>query len=778
MGKSSIGRAVRRTEDIRFLTGAGRYLDDIEFDDMAYGLVVRSPHAHARITRIHTGAAEGAPGVRAVLTGADWAAEGLGDIPTRTPAKNRDGSPIPVTPRPGLVSDRVRYVGDAVAFVVADTAAAAKDAAELIEVDYQPLPAVTDARKALEPGATLVWDHVPGNVCVDFEAGDKAAVEAAFASADRVVSLDLVNNRVTAVPIETRGAIGRYHPENGGFTLIATTQNVHVIRDQIAERVLGISPGDLRHLAPDVGGGFGAKNALYPEYALVLFAARRVGRPVKWVNDRSESFVSDTHGRDQESRVELALDEDRRFLALRVTSVGNTGAYVSSIGPFTPTGGTARTQGGPYRIPAIYFAAKAVFTNTVPTDPYRGAGRPEATYHIERIIDFAASELDMDAVELRRRNLVRGKHLPYRTGIGLDIDSGAFETVLERALEAADRAGFAARAAATRTAGRRRGLGVAMYLGLTGGGPKEYASLSFDEDGFVAVAVGSQSTGTGHETVFAQIVAERLGVPLERIRYAQADTGLTPIGGGHGGSRGLEMGGSAVAVAADKALEKAKRIAGHLLDAAIDDVTFADGIFAESRAGRSIGIADVIAASLDPTRRPEGMAAGLDVDVTYDRDDVTYPNGCHVAEVEVDTDTGYVRLVDYTAVNDFGTIINPLTTDGQSMGAVAQGVGQALLENIVYEEPGGQILSGSLMDYCLPRADDLPDFRIENYEGAPTTKNPLGVKGAGEAGSGGAPPAVVNAVVDALKEYGVRHIDMPLTPLRVWRALSERPRAG
>ena len=773
-----IGQPVRRSEDIRFLTGAGRFLDDITLDGMAHGLVLRSPHAHARIGKIDTTAAQATPGVLAVFTGADWLAEGLGDVPSRTAATNRDGSPVPVPPRPGLVRDRVRFVGDAVAFIVAETIAAARDAAELIEIDYEPLPVVTDAKAALEPGAPLVWDDVPGNLCVDYEAGDEAAVDAAFAKAERTVSLDLVNNRVTAVPLETRGAIGQYDGETEAFTLISSTQNVHVNRNQIAESILGIPAEKLRHVAYDVGGGFGAKNALYPEHALVLFAARRVGRPVKWVNDRGESFVSDTHGRDQQSRVELALDKDCRFLALRVTSVGNTGAYTSSVGPFTPTGGTARTQGGSYRIPALYFRSRAAFTNTVPIEPYRGAGRPEATYQIERVIDVAAAELGIDAVELRRRNLIRREDLPYRTGIGLEIDSGDFETVLDRCLELADPAGFPQRAAAARALGRRRGFGVALYLGLTGGGAKEYAALRCAKDGSITVSVGSQSTGTGHETVLTQIVAARLGLPAERITYGQADTDLTPLGGGHGGSRVLEIGGSAVSVAADEVLAKAKLIASYLLKAAVADVSFAGGSFSVAGADRSVTMTEVIAAAHDPERLPAAMEPGLDSEVTYERNDVTYPNGCHAAEVEVDPETGQVRLVDYTVVNDFGTIINPLTTDGQVMGATAQGIGQALCESIVYQEGSGQILSGSLMDYCLPRADDLPDFRTECYEGAPTANNPLGVKGAGEAGCGGAPPAIVNAVVAALHDEGVRHIDMPLTPLRVWRALNDARRAA
>ena len=774
---SAIGQAVQRKEDVRFLTGAGRYLDDVALDGMAHGLVLRSPHAHARIERIDTASAAAAPGVLAVLTAAEWNAEGLGVIPTRTPAKNSDGTPIPVPPRPPLADGTVHFVGEAVAFIVAETLEAARDAAELVEVDYHPLPAVTDAAKALEPGAPLVWDHVPGNLCVDFEAGDAAAVEAAFAGAARVVALDLVNNRVTAVPLEARGAIGRYDRADGAFTLITSAQNVHANRDDLADKVFGVAREKIRHLAYDVGGGFGMKNALYPEYALVLFAARRLDRPVKWLCGRSEAFLSDSHGRAQESRVELALDRDGRFLALKVDTIGDIGAYVASVGPFTPTGGTVRTQGGAYRIPAVYFRARAVFTNTGPTEVYRGAGRPEACYQIERAVDLAARELGVDPAELRRRNLIRADQMPYRTAIGIEIDSGDFATVLDLTLDLADWDGFAGRAAAVRGDGqrgeRRLGIGIAFYLGLTGGKRFECVDLSFAADGSVTLAVGAESAGTGHETVLPQILSDRLGIPIERIAHRQADTDLTPTGGGHGGSRGLEVVGTAVSIAAERVIEKARAIAGDLLEAAPADLEFADGRFTIAGTDRSVTMTEAIAASFGDSRLPEGVPGGLDVALTHELNPLSYPNGCHVAEVEVDPETGAVALVRYTVVHDLGTIIHPLTVDGQVTGATTQGIGQALLEAIVYDEHG-QLLTGSLMDYALPRAADLPRFRTAYYEGAPSANNPFGLKGAGEAGCGGAPPALVNAVVDALAEFGVRHIDMPLTPERVWRAIHAR----
>ncbi len=770
-------RPIGRNEGVRFLIGAGRYLDDVNPDRVAHGLVLRSPHAHARLTRIDTRAAVALPGVLAVFTGPDLRAEGLGDLPTRSPARTREGAPLSAPPRPALAVETVRFVGDPVAFVVAETIAAAKDAAEAVEIEFAPLPAVTDAAQALQSGAPLVWDHLPSNLCLDFEAGDEAAVTAAFAGAAHITRLDLTNNRVTAVPIEPRGAIGHYHAERDGFTLVSSGQNLHANRDQLAEQVFNIPRAKLRHLAYDVGGGFGAKNGLYPEHVLVLFAARRLGRPVKWVGDRSESFLSDTHGRDQSSRVELALDSAGRFLALKVTSVGNTGAYFASIGPFTPTGGTARTQGGPYRIPALLFRAKAVFTHTAPTDPYRGAGRPEATYQIERVVDLAARELDLDPAELRRRNLIRPEDLPYRTGIGLEIDSGAFEAVLDRCLKLARWTEFPLRAADGRSDGRRLGIGVALYLGLTGGRREDCAALSFEADGSLSVAVGSESPGTGLETVLPQIVAERLAVPFERITYRQGDTDLTPIGAGHGGSHGLEVAGSLLRIAADQVIEKAKKIAGHMLETAEADLDFHDGGFYVVGTDRFVSMDAVIAAAMDPAALPAGMAPGLDVEITRKIDRLTYPNGCHVAEVAVDPDTGAVRLLDYTVVHDFGTIVHPVIAEGQVMGATAQGIGQALLEKVRYASDTGQMLSGTLMDYGLPRADDLPRFRSDFIQDAPTALNPLGVKGAGEAGCGGAPPAVVSAVVDALKDFGVRHIDMPLTPHRVWRAI-QAARAG
>jgi len=771
MERYGIGQPVRRKEDQRLLTGTGRYVDDITMEHQAYGYVLRSPYAHARILKVDTQEAEDVPGVLAVLTGADWKTEDLGAIPTRTPAKNSDGSPVPVPERPGLVSDRALFVGDAVAFIVAESPEVARDAAELVSVDYEPGIALVKASEALAPDAPRIWEDIPGNVCVSFEAGDKDAVDKAFAEAAHVTTMQLEIQRVTAAPIEPRGAIGVYDDATKRMTLICSSQNIHAIRRQLAEDVFGIALEDLRSVAYDVGGGFGVKNSLYPEYALVLWAARCIARPVKWINDRGDSFLSDSHGRDQESEVALALDDTGHFLALRVNTAGGFGPYLLSTGPFTPTGGTVRTQGGGYRIPAIHFSGKAVFTNNACTDPYRGAGRPEATYQMERLLDVAAREMGMDPVELRRRNLLSRDELPFRTGVGTEIECGDFPSVFERALKAADTAGFEARARDSLNRGLRRGLGVCYYVECSGGPPKEHASLGFHEDESVTLSVGSQSTGTGHETVLCQLVAAGLGIDMEQIHYVQADTDATPVGGGHGGSRVLEMGGSATVGVVERVVDKATRIAAHLLEAAEADVEFATGRFNVVGTDRGMSLWEIAAAARDPARLPPGVSPGLDDASEYDREAVTFPNGCHVVEVEVDPETGSVDLVAYTVVDDFGTIINPLTAAGQVMGGTAQGIGQALLEKVIYEAESGQLLTGSFMDYGLPRADEIPNIHVEFFEDAPTKHNPLGVKGAGEAGCCGALSAVVNAVMDALDDLGVGHIDMPLTPERVWRAI-------
>jgi carbon-monoxide dehydrogenase large subunit len=772
MSTNTIGQSVRRTEDHRFLTGRGQFIDDIAFDGMVHAVVLRSPYAHAAIKAIDTSDADTSDGILLVVTGQDWLARGYGVIPSKSAVRTKiDGSPFAEPPRHCLAIDRVRYVGEAVALVVAETAEQAKSAMELIDVDYDDLDSVTDAAKALTEGAPQIWDDISGNLCLDYQLGDKDGTDKAFAEADHVISLNLVNNRVTAVPLEPRGAVARYDAETDRFELYNATQNVHANRDTFAENVLNIPSEKLHHIAPDVGGGFGAKNGAYPEPPLILHAARELNRPVKWINDRSESFLSDTHGRDQISTVHIALDKDGTFRALKTETIGNLGAYCATVGPFTATGGSARTQGGPYAFDAIFYSARAAFTNTAPTDPYRGAGRPEATFQVERIIEYAARKLGFDPVELRRKNLMPKTALPLKTSMGLDIDCGDFPEVFERTLKMSDRSSYGKRSAASLTAGKRRGFAIAPYLECTGGAPKEYAGVTFDKDGTVNLAVGSQSTGMGHETALPQILAAKLGIAQDRIKFVQADTDATPHGGGHGGSRGLELGGNAVAQSSDLIVDKAKQLAAHLLDTGEDDVGFEDGLFRAASTNKTLSMDDVIDASLVDDLPDPFEPGHLNTGSSFERGIISIPNGCHATEVEVDVETGTVSIDGYWVVDDFGTIVNPLLADGQVMGGIAQGIGQALSENIVYDDDSGQLLSGSLVDYALPRCDSIPRMIIDYYEGAPTAKNPLGVKGAGEAGCVGAPPVIINAILDALGEFGVDHIELPATPEKIWSAV-------
>ncbi|MEK9722332.1 MAG: xanthine dehydrogenase family protein molybdopterin-binding subunit [Rhodospirillaceae bacterium] len=772
MNKVAIRESVKRSEDVRFLTGRGSYIDDVNAPGQLYAKFVRSPHAHARIASFETAAAAAAPGVVAVLTGADWAKLGYGVIPTNSQVKeNTDGSPIAVPPRPCLAAERVRFVGEAVAVVVAETVPAAREAAELVDVDYDPLPAVIHPVKTLKPGAPQLHDGIDGNLCVFWELGEAEATEAELAAADHVVTLEIRNNRVIAAPIEPRGTLAVPDAETGVTTVHQATQNIHALRGAMA-KILGLENSQLRHVAPDVGGGFGGKNSLYPEPVVVVHLARDLGRPVKWVNDRSESFLSDTHGRSQYTTVELGIDADGTFRALRTTTVGELGAYCGTVGAFTPTGGSARTQGGVYAFKAMHYRAKAGFTNTAPLDPYRGAGRPEGSFQIERIVEKAARDLGFDPVELRRKNIMPKASLPLKTSMGLDVDCGDFPTVFEKTLAMSDRAGFAARVAASAAKGRLRGFAIAPYLECTGGMAQEHAVITFNEDGAAHLAVGSHSTGMGHETALRQILAAQLGLDMDRIGFTQADTEATPIGGGHGGSRGMEVGGNAVGQTVGEIVSKGKRIAAHAFDGSVDEVEFEAGRFFQPCANNTMSIGEAIAASFDPARLPNDMEPGaLNSASTFERGIISIPNGCHAAEVEVDPETGVIDVDGYWVVDDFGTIINPLLADGQVMGGVGQGLGQAILEDALYDEATGQLIAGSFMDYAMPRADDMPKMVLDYYEGSPTQKNPLGVKGAGEAGCCGAPPAIVNAVLDALKDRGVTHIEMPMTPEAVWRAV-------
>jgi carbon-monoxide dehydrogenase large subunit len=774
MEKYGIGQPVRRKEDVRFLTGTGTYIDDITSENLCHAIVLRSPHAHAKIIGIDTSEAESMPGVLAIITSGEWMEQGFQPIPSKSAVNKKiDGSPMNQPARHCLAIERVRYVGEPVALIVAESVEQARDAAEIVEVDYEELDAVTDQVKALEPDAPLVWDDIERNFCLDFELGDKEGTKKAFEAAEHIITLELRNQRVTAAPIEPRGAIASFDSKTGTYFLQNATQNVHANRAAFAD-VLKIHHDELRHVAPDVGGGFGAKNSGYPEPPLLLYAAKKLDRPVKWLNDRNESFLSDTHGRDQATKVELALDKDGKFLGLFTKTIGNIGAYCWTIGPFTPTGGSARTQGGAYYFPAMYYTAIAAFTNTMPLDPYRGAGRPEGSFQIERIVELAARKLGMDPIELRRKNLMVADTLPRKTPMGLDVDSGNFPEVFERTLAMSDREGFAKRVEESESKGLRRGFAIAPYLECTGGAPKEFAGVNFAADGTLTLRVGSQSTGMGQETSMPQILSATLGIDIEKISYVQADTDATPFGGGHGGSRNMEVGGSAVLQAANEVIVKAKQIAAHLLNSNTDDMSFSDGVFTDVKTDQSISMEDVIAASLEQSRLPDGMKAGaLDTDTIYEREIISCPNGCHSAEVEVDPETGVINVERMWVTDDFGTIINPMLADGQVMGGIAQGLGQALMEEILYDEDSGQLVTGSLMDYALPRADNMPKMEMAFYEDAPTAKNPLGVKGAGEAGCCGAPPAIVNAVLDALKNDGVRHIEMPLTSQKVWQAIAE-----
>ena len=766
METDDVGRSVRRFEDIRFLTGRGRYVEDVAVSGEVHAHVLRSPHAHAVIERIDTTAARAMPGILGVFTEADLGADGIGPLPCIAQVATVD--PMIVPPRYALARGRVRHVGDPVALVVAESRNLARDAAEQIAVEYRPLDAVVDACAALQPGAATIWNEAPGNLCYRFQKGDPIATRAAFAGAAHIVEVELVNNRVVPAPIEPRAAIGSYDATADCLHLLLTGQGVHGIRNQLAQSVFQLPVERIHLTAPDVGGGFGMKNFLYPEWVLVLWAARRLGRPVKWVAERGEEFLGGTHGRDNHTTARLALDESGRFLALEVSTVANLGAYLSSNGPGSSTNSPATAMGGVHAIPAIFMEVRGAFTNTVSIDAYRGAGKPEANYLIERLIDIAAQRIGCDPVTLRRRNLIA--EFPYRSALGMAIDCGRFAANLDDTLALAGNEDFATRRADSAARGRLRGLGVGCFLETARGTPNEGAEIRFDPDGHVSLILGTQSNGQGHETSYPQIAAALLGLPIETFRLVQADTRAVKSGAGHGGARSMHQGGTALVKAAEKVIEKGRRIAAGLLQADAADVAFSAGRFKVQGTEREIDLLAVARAASDPANLPEGIAPGLDTYVFNYSDIFTFPNGCHVAEVEVDPETGAVTLERYTVVDDYGRLINPMLTKGQVQGGLAQGIGQALVEHTVYETGSGQLLSGSLMDYALPRADDLSPLDIALAE-LPTAANPLGVKGSGQAGCMAAPQTIINAVVDALAPFGIDHIDMPVTPERVWRAI-------
>jgi carbon-monoxide dehydrogenase large subunit len=756
MTKFALGQAVSRVEDPTLVRGAGRYADDVRLPNEAYAYVLRSPHAHAALRRLDAAAARRAPGVLAVLTGADVQADGLGAIPCLVPVTNADGTPRGETPRPVLAIDRVRHVGDPIALVVADSAARAKDAAERIEADYEPLPAVTDAYAATQPGAPQVWADVERNVCFDIALGDRSAVDAAFARAKHVTRLELVNNRVVANPMEPRAAVADYDPATDRSTLYTPTQGPHLIRGQLAEAVLKLDKQKLRVVSGNVGGGFGMKIFLHPEQPLVVWASRRLKRPVRWTGERAETFVADVQGRDNYSIAELALDANARFLALRVTTYANMGAYLSNFGPFIPQLAFV-VLSGVYRIPAIALNIKGVLTNTVPVDAYRGAGRPEGNYLVERIVDVAARELGLAPEELRRRNFI--EVFPHRTPVDSEYDSGDFAGAMALAMERADWVGFPARRAAAAQRGRLRGIGLAMYIEKCGGGNPDTITLRVSGEGKVTVVSGMQDNGQGHVTGLKQVVSDKLGIDQEAIEVVQGDTDVVPDGL-TGGSRFLAIGGVAAVAAAGEAVGNGKETAASLLETAAADIEYRDGKYWVAGTDRAVSLFEVAA-----------RAKGLEATHTRSPEKFTYPNGCHIVEVEIDPETGATRIERYTVVDDFGRTINPLLAEGQIHGGTVQGVGQALLEHGVYDRETGQLLAGSFMDYALPRADDVPSFDCA-FHNVPCVTNPLGVKGAGEAGAVGSPPAMINAVVDALHPAtGLKHLDMPATRERIWRAL-------
>jgi carbon-monoxide dehydrogenase large subunit len=769
MGEFAIGQPVPRFEDPRLLRGGGRYVDDIVLPHMAFGYVVRSPHAHARIRSIDVSRAKSAPGVLAVLTGADWQASGWGDLPVPGGNTRRDGSPMYRPRYPALASDRVRFVGDCVAFVVAENRYQAADAAELIEVDYEPLPAVVSTAEATRPGAPRVWDDCPDNICFVQIEGDKAATEAAFARADHIVRHRFVINRVTAATMEPRGCIGHYDPAEGRYTLYTTLQRAHGYRSDVA-RILKVPESKVRIIAGDIGGSFGMKSAVYNESALVLLASRLIGRPVKWTSTRSECFLADAQARDNVTEAELALDKDGRFLALRVTSFAAVGAYLQTGMPaFT---GNLGTLAGVYRTPAAYVDVTAVFTHTPPVRPYRGNGRPEAAYVIERLVDLAADEIGIDPAELRRRNYIPPDAMPFKTSVTFTYDSGEFEKNMDLALALADAARFEERRAEARRRGKLRGLGISNTIERAAAPGFEGVEIRFDRSGTVTLYAGSITQGQGHETIFKQIVCDRLGLDPNEVHYVQGDTDQVFFGEGTGGSRSATIGGSACHIAAERILAKARSIAAHLLGVDESDVNFADGLFSSPRTNRTLTIKEVAREAANPKRLPAGMEAGLIATAVYNAPVQNFPNGCHVCELEIDPETGAVEMVNYSVVDDVGTVLNPLLLHGQIDGGIAQGAGQILMEDIRFDPATGQLLTGSFMDYAIPRADDLCAFHVESNP-VPTKTNPLGVKGAGEAGCVGALPAVANALVDALSPLGIRHVEMPATPERLWRAIRQ-----
>ena len=767
--KFGIGQPVLRSEDPTLVRGAGRYTDDISRPGQAYAVMVRSSIAHGVIRAIDTAAAKAMPGVLAVYTAADLT--GYGGLKCNLPLKNRDGSPIRYTPRPALAGDKVRFVGDPVACVIAETVAQAKDAAEAVTLDIEPLPPVLKPAEAVKPGAPLVFDSVPNNIALDYHYGDADKVAEAFAKAKHVTRLETSNQRMVVNAMEPRAAIGEFDAATGKWTLYSTSQGVFGMKTSLMD-ILSAPADKVRVITGQIGGSFGMKAAVYPEYICILHGARALGRPVKWTDERSGSFVSDHHGRAQDMVIEIAFDEGAHILALRLSGYGDMGGYLAQFGPLLPTGNQVKNIASMYRTPLIEVATKCVFTNTVHVSAYRGAGRPEGNYYVERALDFAASELGLDRIELRKRNMIRKSDLPFNAASGVTYDCGDFHGVLKQALEMADYAGFKKRKRESKKRGMLRGFGVGCYLEVTAGGGKELGAIHFDADGMVTIITGTMDFGMGHATTYAQMLTDMLGIPFDRIRMVEGDSDRMAYGNGSGGSRSVMFAGTALSESSTLVIERGKQIASHVLEASAGDIEFKAGRFTIAGTDRSIGLLDLAAKLRSGIKLPEGVPNSLDVDhVGNDPVPFAFPNGCHIAEVEVDPQTGHVQVVRYSAVNDLGTVVNPLLVEGQIQGGVMQGLGQVLLEQAVYDSDG-QLVTGSFMDYAMPRAHDAPMIDVGHHP-VPTKSNPLGAKGCGEAGTSGGLPAVANAVIDALSDYGIRHLEMPMTPSRIWQAIQD-----
>ena len=768
--KFGVGQPVRRKEDDTLVRGKGKYTDDFSLPGQAHAWIVRSSHAHGIIRGIDTEAAKAMPGVLGVWTGADLASADYGPYTCGLPLKSRDGSPLLQTNRPALVSDKVRFVGDPVAFVVAETLAQARDAAEAVVLDIEPLPAVTSADEAAKPGAPQLYDHIPNNVALDYHFGDAAKVADAFAGAAHVTRLDIINTRVAVVAMEPRAALASYDKASERYTIQVPTQGVAGNRAMLAKNLLKVPNEKVHLLTANVGGSFGMKNINYPEYLCILHAAKTLGRPVKWTDERSTSFLSDSHGRAQQIHGELALDREGRFLAVKLSGYGNLGAYISGVAPVPLAMNVSKNLASVYRTPLMSVDIKTVLTNTTLMGAYRGAGRPEANYFMERLIDRAADEMGIDRLTLRKRNFIKPAQMPFAASSGVTYDSGDFHGVFNKALEISDHAGFAKRKKESRKRGLLRGIAVGSYLEVTAPPSAELGKIVFEDDGSVRLITGTLDYGQGHATPFAQVLCAELGVPFESVRLEQGDSDIVHAGNGTGGSRSITASGMAIVEASKLIVEKGKRAAAHLMEAAEADIEFGHGRFTIAGTDRSIDIIE-LARRLREGKMPEGVPSSLDVDHTSEGVPSTFPNGCHVAEVEIDPETGIVQIVRYTGVNDFGTIVNPMLVAGQLHGGVAQGIGQALMECVSYDS-NGQPITGSFMDYAMPRAGDIPTMAVGDHP-VPAKSNPLGSKGCGEAGCAGSISTIVNAVIDALSEFGIAHIDMPLTPERVWRAIQD-----